>query len=133
MIPIDAISKSTSILALVHRYIVNQDSPNSCTNELIWICSLYLVLSAAIAIVFFRMHQKKKAGLFALILFLLVEFYVLQTPFFIFEVGTYYNCRIDGQSVLGIIVSSPKASIALVLFGIIYDVIGYKHLQVSRT
>ena len=130
-IQIDAIFSSSSVSDFVGEYLVNSDFPNYCTTELIWICTIYLLISMTIAVGYFLLLRKRKIGLLTLIVLLGIEFYVLQTPFFIFEVGTYYNCQSDGQTIMAAMASSPKVSLVLIGFGIIYDLVNNKRNKIS--
>lgn len=120
-IQIEAIFNSSIIYAFVKKSIVDQNSSNRCINELIWVCLLYLGLALILSIVFYWLKFKTKSGMLFLLLFLATQFYLLQTPFFIFSVGTLYNCRIDGQTIMALMDSSPHVSYMMILFGVIYD------------
>ncbi|MEL1253782.1 hypothetical protein AAEO57_08345 [Flavobacterium sp. DGU38] len=61
--------------------------------------------------------------------FLLLQFYVLQIPYYIFQIGTLYNCESDGQTGMAVMVSSPLVSITLILFGIGYDIVKKTHYK----
>ena len=130
-IQIDAIFNSSAISDFVSEYIINSDSTNHCMTELIWICSIYLLFGLTIATGYFLFLRKRKIGLITLIVLLGIEFYVLQTPFFIFEVGTYYNCESDGQTIMAAMASSLKVSLTLIIFGVVYDIMNNKRNKTS--
>jgi len=130
-IQIDAIFNSSTISNFVSEHLINSDSKNHCITELIWICSIYLLFGLTIATGYFLFLRKIKIGLLSLIILLGLEFYVLQTPFFIFEVGTYYNCESDGQTIMAAMASSPKVSLTLIVFGVVYDIVNNKRNKTS--
>jgi hypothetical protein len=132
-VQISAIFDSSVIYDLVKNHLVSQASPNKCSMELVWTCSIYFAISLLILAGFFYWHHKDKRGLgiIAFVLILAIQFYVLQTPFFIFSVGQYYNCETDGQSILGLFASSPMVSLSLIPMGVVYDIIKRKKLKMA--
>jgi hypothetical protein len=117
---------SLPVYNLVSHYLVKPNSPTKCTDELLFMNIIYISVSAAIAIIFYIKTFIKINGVNInrnIIIFLVAEFLLLQTPFFIWEVGTYYNCETDGQTIMGYIFSSPKVSLVIPCLGILYDIL----------
>ncbi|MBL3658140.1 hypothetical protein [Fulvivirga sediminis] len=131
-IQIDAVFSSSLVSDFVGKYLINIESSDYCIAERIWVCAIYLFISLGIATGYFLILSQRKIGLLTLIVLLGIEFYLLQTPFFIFEVGSYYNCKSDGQTIMAIMASSPKVSLVLIGFGIIYDIVNNKRNKKTR-
>lgn len=100
---INAIDNTTSIHSFVSRNFVDQSSANHCITELIWTCAIFLTISIAVSALFYFLQFKNYSGgirkieLLALLIFLGFQFYILQTPFFIFEIGTFTTVRQMGK------------------------------------
>lgn len=130
-IQIDAIFSSSMVSGFVGEYLVNNESPNHCETELFWICMIYILITLIIGGGYFLLLRKRKIGLLSLIVLIGIEFYLLQTPFFIFEVGTYYNCQSDGQTIMAAMESSPKVSLLMIGFGVVYDIVNNKRSKIT--
>lgn len=126
VIQLEAISDSLNVYYYVKTNLVDYNSLDHCELEIRWVSIIYIFSSLIISGIYYFFHYKRKLHVITLVPFLMIIFYLLQTPFFIFEVGTYYNCEIDGQTIMGAIISSPKISVLLVLLGIAYDFIEKK-------
>jgi hypothetical protein len=126
-IQIEAI-RSRAVYQFVKNYIVNQNSAHRCDGELIWTCVIYFIFSILVATLFYYLRFKNKSAInhsawvLLLALFLFFQFYILQVPFFIFEVGASYNCEPDGQTGMAVMFSSMWVSVALIPFGIAFDI-----------
>jgi len=117
---------SLPVYNLVSLYLVNPNSLTKCIDELLFMNIIYISISAVIAIVFYIMTYIKVPGVNInknIIYFLIAEFLLLQTPFFIWEFGTFYNCESDGQTIMGYLFSSPKVSLVIPCLGILHDII----------
>ena len=125
VIQISAIGNS-SIYRFVRNYLVDQSSSSHCETELVLTCSIYFSILIIASTIFFILCKKLKWSYLVLIPLLSILFYFLQNPFFIMEVGTLYNCKSDGQTIMAAMASSPKLSLFLIIYGIIYDSINYK-------
>jgi hypothetical protein len=127
---------SKPVYYLVSEYLVKPDSPTKCTDELLFMNIIFISVSAAIAIMFYvttfiKTNETKIKR--KIIIFLITEFLLLQTPFFIWEVGTYYNCQTDGQTIMGYMFSSPKVSLVIPCLGILYDILmKFKRTETGR-
>ncbi|WP_130736515.1 hypothetical protein [Flavobacterium sp. J27] len=125
-------TKSRTVYLFVKNYLVNQNTANKCNKEVILTAVIYVAIAIVFTILFyiicFRIKsifiQKTKIFLFGI--FLLLQFYILQVPFYLFQIGTLYNCENDGQTGMSILVSSPLVSLTLILFGISYDIVKNK-------
>ncbi len=131
-IQISSIAHSESILNFVENYIVNQGVENECENELFWVKFIYIFFSLILFLIYFIIHYKKNLDYSYLIILLIIQFYILQTPFFIFYVDRYYNCFVDGQTGMAIFISSFTVSLFLILPGIIHDYISYYKRKQKR-
>ncbi|HEX8014849.1 MAG TPA: hypothetical protein VF465_06410 [Flavobacterium sp.] len=122
-------TESRTVYRFVKDYLVNQNAANKCNNEIIWTCVIYIAISIAITILFYLFRFKikliivQKVGILIFGVFLLLQFYVLQIPYYIFQIGTLYNCESDGQTGMAVMLSSPLVSLTLILFGIGYDIV----------
>lgn len=131
IIQIEATS-SRGIYHFVKNYLVDQNSTNKCTSEIIWTCVIYIAISILLTILFYYLRFKNKfikpkaLWILLLVLFLSLQFYILQVPYYIFQIGTLYNCESDGQTGMSIMQSSPLVSLTLVLYGIGYDIVKKK-------
>lgn len=125
-------TKSRTVYRFVKNYLVDQNSVNKCSSEVIWTCVIYIAISIAITILFYIFRFKiklrivQKVGILIFGVFLLLQFYVLQIPYYIFQIGTLYNCESDGQTGMAVMLSSPLVSLTLILFGIGYDIVKSK-------
>jgi hypothetical protein len=131
IVQISTIALSVFILQIVRLFIGETKPSNNCILELVILCAIYFVAAALIAIKFYKNHSRKSINIIGLFLLLCYQFIILQAPFFILLIGTYYNCKTDGQSVLGIIISSFWVSVFLFPFGIVYDIIKNKNKKKS--
>ncbi|WP_341691504.1 hypothetical protein [Flavobacterium calami] len=128
-------TKSRTVYRFVKKYVVDQNSANKCNSEVVWTCAIYIAISIVIAILFYFFRFKiksiiiQKMGILFFGVFLLLQFYVLQIPYYIFQIGTLYNCESDGQTGMAVMVSSPLVSITLILFGIGYDIVKKTHYK----
>jgi hypothetical protein len=127
IIQILTIIVSIFILQIVRLFIGEIKSSNNCILELVIMCIIYFGAATLVAIMFYRKHSKKSIDIIGLFMFLCYQFIILQAPIFILLIGTYYNCKTDGQSVLGVIISSFWVSVFLFPFGIVYDIIKNKN------
>lgn len=130
ILQLNTIRFSGIIQDFVKDVIVDNASETRCEDEIFWIKFIYLVFSIIISGLFYYLVDKRlnnyRDGLIILIIFLLMQFLILQAPYFIFEVGTYYNCKSDGQTIMALISSSFKVSLSLILFGAFYDFIFFR-------
>ncbi|RZJ71831.1 hypothetical protein [Flavobacterium sp.] len=119
---------SRGIYRFVKTVVVNQSSPTKCEAEIIWTCAIDLAIALLVTgLTFYFLLRKntrlEKIETSLLLVLMCFLFYHLQTPFFIFEVGTNYNCVSDGQTGMAVLSSSPKVSFAIAFVGIFYDVL----------
>jgi hypothetical protein len=119
----------TTIISLVKSYLANQNATNKCENEIIWVCAIYIVISCIISAFFYLLQYNKNVNLPLFFVFLCLQFYILQVPFFIQMVGTHYNCESDGQTIMAVFSSSKIVSLVMIPFGIIYDIVSFKKLN----
>ncbi|MFB6305960.1 MAG: hypothetical protein ABEH43_03055, partial [Flavobacteriales bacterium] len=97
--------------------IVSQDAANACQNKLYLVFSFYMVLIVGVSMWFYEKFESIKA----FTVFLLVQFFLLQAPFFIWHINGACDSVADGQQIMEVLSSSPKASFTLILFGVIFD------------
>jgi hypothetical protein len=112
---------STPVLNWVRPMLTsNVDQPN-CEQELSVIISIYFGL-AAVVLIAFSIYQAIKGGnLLMLLVHCMIQFYVLQVPFFIVIARTDYNCVYNPQGMDALYSSTPMVSAILVIFGAIFD------------
>lgn len=135
-------TQSRSVYWFVKNNLVDQNSANKCNSEVIWTSAIYIAISIVITIVFYIFCFKiksiivQKLRILIFGVFLLLQFYILQIPYYIFQIGTLYNCESDGQTGMAVMLSSPLVSLTLILFGVGYDIVknksqnsGFKKLQ----
>lgn len=117
--------KSKAVYRFVKKFLVDPNDADKCLTEIIWTCAIYGIFSIVMAVLFYSFVPKSKSSrrlrIMAFGLFLLLQFYLLQTPFYIFQIGTNYNCVSDGQTGMAVMVSSMLVSFALLPFGIVFD------------
>lgn len=126
-----ALYLSYPIYNLVSKYITAKAGTQDCNLELNYMIIIFIILSIIACVIYYTFMLKKGLLLTThhFIIFLCVIFILLQIPFFINEVGTFYNCQTDGQTILGFMFSSPKVSVLIPFFGLINDFIYFKLIK----
>lgn len=125
-------TQSRTVYWFVKNNLVDQNAANKCNSEVIWTCAIYIAISIAITILFYVFCFKikliivQKIRILIFGVFLLLQFYILQIPYYIFQIGTLYNCESDGQTGMAVMLSSPLVSLTLILFGVAYDIVKNK-------
>lgn len=117
-----AIDLSDYLVKLIRMFI----PVSQCELEMTIVVLFYILLSLVLSLVFYVYHKKKNVKIPLLILFLVLQFIILQIPFLLFEIGIYYYCNPSGNPLLGSVFSSFKVSFVLIIFGAIYDLISKK-------
>ena len=116
-----ALRHSTVILDLVRNNFVDTGAEDACGQELTWVLVIYFVFVAVLATVFSYYRNKRSLKIPWLMGHIMVQFYLLQTPFFIFIAGEDFNCVANPNAMDAVYISSTMVSGVLILFGALYD------------
>ena len=65
---------------------------DNCEGHLIVTCLIYLILTIVVSYFYYRYLYKKNFTVLFLIPFLCYQFFILQYPFFVFELGLNFYC-----------------------------------------
>lgn len=116
VIPLSADSFAEGIRSLANLF------TNNCEGRTLVTFLIYFILSLIVSYFFYRSLFRKNFTVLLLVPFLCYQFFILQYPLFVFELGMDFYCHgTDGQAIFAYMDSSIIVSFLLVPFGLFFD------------